>query len=192
MGGTGRVRIVGQAMKFKRPGDAQQFEVEIIAREGKAVTARIDGVEVVAEVESLADGSTTIRIADRRTRIFGARTRNSILVAAGPASFEFVPVEGRAGAARHGLAAPEVTAPMPGKVLKILVAEGDSVDHGQALAVLEAMKMETTLYAESAATVKKILVSAGQMVDHGAVLIEFSPAPTPADPSKSESTVPGA
>ena len=56
------------------------------------------------------------------------------------------------------LAAPEVTAPMPGKVLKILVAEGDSVEAGDALAVLEAMKMETTLYAESAATVKKIHV----------------------------------
>ncbi|MEA2649825.1 MAG: hypothetical protein QOG61_2260, partial [Candidatus Binataceae bacterium] len=143
-----------------------------------------------AEVESLADGSTTIRIADRRTRIFGARTRNSILVAAGPASFEFVPVEGRAGAARHGLAAPEVTAPMPGKVLKILVAEGDSVDHGQALAVLEAMKMETTLYAESAAMVKKIRVAVGAMIDHGAVMIEFSPAPEA--PSTSESTASGA
>jgi acetyl/propionyl-CoA carboxylase alpha subunit len=192
MDGTRRIRIVGQAMKFKRPGESQQFEVEIVAREGATVSARIDGVEVIAEVEPLADGSSTIRIGDRRTRIFGARIRNSILVAAGPASFEFVPVEGRTGAARHGLAAPEVTAPMPGKVLKILVAEGDSVDHGQALAVLEAMKMETTLYAESAATVKKILVNAGQMVDHGAVLIEFSPAPTPADPSKNESTAPAA
>ncbi len=102
-------------------------------------------------------------------------SRNAILVAAGPASFEFVTVEGRAGAARHGLAAPEVTAPMPGKVLKILVAEGDTVTNGQALAVLEAMKMETTLYAESAALVKKILVEAGQMVDHGVVMIEFGP-----------------
>lgn len=177
-------------MKLKRTGDAREFDVEIIARDGAIVRARIDGVEVIAEVEPLADGSTAIRVAGRRVRILGARTRNSILVAIGPASFEFVPIEGRAGASRHGLAAPEVTAPMPGKVLKILVAEGDSVEHGQALAVLEAMKMETTLYAESAATVKKIHVSAGQMVDHGAVMIEFSPAPEA--PSTSESTVPDA
>jgi propionyl-CoA carboxylase alpha chain len=79
---------------------------------------------------------------------------------------------------------------MPGKILKLLVAEGDSVEHGQALAVLEAMKMETTLYAESAAIVKKVRVAAGAMVDHGAVIIEFSPPP--GDPSKSESTAPGA
>jgi acetyl/propionyl-CoA carboxylase alpha subunit len=177
-------------MKLKRVGDTREFEVEILAREGAEVRARIDGVEVIAHLEPLADGSTTARVADRRVRVFGARLRNAILVAAGPASFEFVTVEGRIGAARHGLAAPEVTAPMPGKVLKILVAEGDTVANGQALAVLEAMKMETTLYAEAVATVKKIHVAAGQMVDHGAVMIEFSPVP--ATPSTSESTAPGA
>jgi len=162
-------------MKFKRIGDTREFDVEILAREGAEVRARIDGVEVTAEIEPLADGATTIRFADRHVRVFGARQRNAILIAAGPASFEFVTVEKRPGAARQGLATPEVTAPMPGKVLKILVAEGDTVANGQALAVLEAMKMETTLYAESVATVKKIHVAAGQMVDHGAVLIEFGP-----------------
>jgi 3-methylcrotonyl-CoA carboxylase alpha subunit len=177
-------------VKLKRQGAAREFDVEIIARDGIVVRARIDGVEVTAEVEALADGSTIIRVAESNLRVFGARTRNSILVAAGPATFEFVRIEGRAGAARHGLAAPEVTAPMPGKVLKILVAEGDSVAHGQPLVVIEAMKMETTLYAESAAMVKKIHVAAGAMVDHGAVMIEFSPAPEA--PSTSESTAPGA
>jgi 3-methylcrotonyl-CoA carboxylase alpha subunit len=177
-------------VKLKRAGEAQEFDVEIAARDGIVVRARIDGVEVTAEVEALADGSTIIRVAESNLRVFGARTRNSILVAAGPATFELVQIEGRAGAARHGLAAPEVTAPMPGKVLKILVAQGDSVAHGQPLVVIEAMKMETTLYAESAAMVKKIHVAAGAMVDHGAVMIEFSPAPEA--PSTSESTAPGA
>jgi biotin carboxyl carrier protein len=179
-----------QAMRLKRTGAAQEFNVEIFARDGGVVRARIDGVEITAEVEVLADGSAMVRVGDTKLRIFAAPIRNSILVAAGPATFEFVPMEGRAGAARHGLAAPEVTAPMPGKVLKILVAEGDSVEHGQALVVIEAMKMETTLYAESAAVVKKIHVAAGAMVDHGAVMIEFSPAP--AAPSTSESTARGA
>jgi len=176
-------------MKLKRAGEAHEFDVEIVARDGSVVRTRIDGVEVPAEVEALADGSTIIRVADGNLRVFGARTRNSILVAAGPATFEFVQIEGRAGATRHGLAAPEVTAPMPGKVLKILVAEGESVEHGQPLVVIEAMKMETTLYAESAAMVKKIQVAAGAMVDHGAVMIEFSPAPEA--PSTSESKAPG-
>jgi len=177
-------------MKLKRIGDAREFNVEILARDGNVVRASIDGVEFTAAVVPLADGSAMLHVGDRRLRTFGARTRNAILVAAGPASFDFTPAEGRTGAARHGLAAPEVTAPMPGKVLKLLVAEGDSVKAGDALAVLEAMKMETTLYAESAATVKKLHVTAGQMVDHGAVIIEFSPVP--AAPSTNESKVPDA
>lgn len=177
-------------MKLKRTGDAKVFEVEIVAHEGAVVRARIDGVEITAEVEPIADGSTMLRVADRRFHILGARTRNAILIATGPASFEFVTVEGRSGAARQGLSAPEVTAPMPGKVLKILVIEGDAVEPGQALAVIEAMKMETTLYAEGAASVKKIHVSAGQMVDHGAVMIEFNPLP--AASSTSESKTPDA
>jgi biotin carboxyl carrier protein len=177
-------------MKLKQVGDPREIEIEILARDGAVVRARIDGVEVVGEFEPLADGAAILQIDGRRMRLVGARTRNSILVAAGPASFEFATIEARAGAARHGLAAPEVTAPMPGKILKLLVAEGDTVEHGQPLAVLEAMKMETTLYAESAAVVQKIRVGAGDMVDHGAVIIEFSPVP--ADPSESESPAPGA
>lgn len=182
---------MGPPMKLKQLGESRDIEIEIVARDGATVRAKIAGTEVIAEIQTLADGTAIVQIDGRRVRIFAARTRNSILVAAGPASFEFTPVEGRAGAARHGLAAPEVTAPMPGKILKLLVVEGENVEHGQALAVLEAMKMETTLYAESPAVVKKIRVGVGEMVDHGAVILEFSP-PSPADPSKPESTAPDA
>ncbi|HVC44519.1 MAG TPA: biotin/lipoyl-containing protein [Candidatus Binataceae bacterium] len=176
-------------MKLKRAGEAREFEVEIVAREGAALRVRIDGEEIAAEIEAAADGAI-LRIGGRHVRIYGARTRNAIFVAAGPAAWEFVAVEGRAGRARRALAAAEVAAPMPGKVLRILVAEGDAVAAGQPLLVLEAMKMETTLYAEGAAVVKSIRAAAGAMVDHGAVLIEFSPAP--ADPSARESDPPAA
>ena len=70
---------------------------------------------------------------------------------------------------------------MPGKVLKVLVRDGDLVEAGQPLVVIEAMKMETTLAAESAAIVKQVRVEEGQTVDHGAVLIELSPPPASSD-----------
>ena len=70
---------------------------------------------------------------------------------------------------------------MPGKVLKVLVRDGDLVEAGQPLVVIEAMKMETTLAAESAAMVKQVRVEEGQTVDHGAVLIELSPPPASSD-----------
>jgi biotin carboxyl carrier protein len=171
-------------MRLKRVGDPHEFEVEVIAREGSAVRVRIDGAELSAEVERQPDGGAIIAVHGRRLRVFGARVRNAIMIAAGPALFEFVSPESRATRGAHGLAAPEVTAPMPGKVLKFMVAEGDVVESGQALVVLEAMKMETTLYAESRAMVKKIRAAAGAMVDHGAILIELSPPP--ADSSANE------
>ncbi|MFT3768816.1 MAG: acetyl-CoA carboxylase biotin carboxyl carrier protein subunit [Minicystis sp.] len=65
-----------------------------------------------------------------------------------------------------------ILSPMPGRVLKVLVAEGDTVEAGAALVVVEAMKMENELVAQRAGTVKKIHVTPGQNVESGAKLIE--------------------
>jgi acetyl/propionyl-CoA carboxylase alpha subunit len=164
-------------MKLKRLGDGGEFEVEILAREGNSLRARIEDREVEAILQPLPDGSAILTANGQRIRVFAARRGKSFLVAAGPLAFEFATVEGRAAHAAHGLTTPEVTAPMPGKILKVMVAEGERVEAGQALVVMEAMKMETTLVAESPAIVAKIRVTAGAMVDHGDVLIELSPVP---------------
>jgi 3-methylcrotonyl-CoA carboxylase alpha subunit len=67
-----------------------------------------------------------------------------------------------------------VTAPMPGKVVAVLVTVGDSVEAGQPLVVVEAMKMESPLLGELDGTVIAVHVAAGEMVDAGAVLIEIA------------------
>ena len=64
-----------------------------------------------------------------------------------------------------------VSAPMQGTIVKVLVAEGDAVEPGQALRVLEAMKMENHINAEAGGTVKEIRVAAGDTVGTGDVLI---------------------
>jgi propionyl-CoA carboxylase alpha chain len=61
-------------------------------------------------------------------------------------------------------------APMPGKVVKVLVTEGDPVTAGQTLLVLEAMKMEHTVRSPSAGTLSRLAVSSGDQVDTGALL----------------------
>lgn len=164
-------------MRFKRPGDAREFEVEVLSREGSQVRVRVDGKEVTAEFETLPDASMLVRAGERRYRVVSEQRRDSILVAAGPANFELVAVEDAIVRSGKGLATPEVLAPTPGKILKVLVSEGDRVEAAQPLVVLEAMKTETTLGAESAAIVKKVRVKPGQMVDHGTVLLELSPIP---------------
>jgi acetyl/propionyl-CoA carboxylase alpha subunit len=74
-------------------------------------------------------------------------------------------------AAAHGDS--ELTAPMPGTVIKVLVAEGDRVTARQPLLVLEAMKMETPVTAPYDAVVRKVNVAEGDRVVSGAVLVEL-------------------
>ncbi len=76
--------------------------------------------------------------------------------------------------AAHGPTAGEgsLTAPMPGTLLAVDVAEDDQVSEGQRLGVLEAMKMEITLRAPFAGTVTTVGASAGEQVKLGAVLFE--------------------
>ena len=64
----------------------------------------------------------------------------------------------------------EVRAPIAGKVVKWLVAAGDEVAAGQAIAVLEAMKMENEIVAERGGTVRDVLRTVGQSVETGELL----------------------
>ena len=66
-----------------------------------------------------------------------------------------------------------LVSPMPGKVVKINVKEGDEVKEGQIMMVVEAMKMENNIVATGTAKVKRILVSENQMVDNKMQLIEL-------------------
>jgi pyruvate carboxylase len=70
----------------------------------------------------------------------------------------------------------QVGAPMPGLVVTVAVKPGDIVETGAKLLSLEAMKMETTLYAERAGKVKELFVAPGTQVDTNDLLVRFEPA----------------
>jgi pyruvate carboxylase len=67
----------------------------------------------------------------------------------------------------------QVGAPMPGLVVSVMVAPGEQVAAGQKLATLEAMKMETTVYAERPGQVAEVLVKPGTQVEAGDLLLRF-------------------
>jgi 3-methylcrotonyl-CoA carboxylase alpha subunit len=79
-----------------------------------------------------------------------------------------------AAADAAGAATDRIVTPMPGKVVQLLVKAGDKVRRGQALAVLEAMKMEHTLSAPADETVESVGVSAGDQVAEGTIVVRFA------------------
>ena len=66
-----------------------------------------------------------------------------------------------------------LTAPMPGKVVAVLATKGQSVKKGDALVIMEAMKMEHTIAAPSDGVVEELLYQVGDQVSDGAPLIAF-------------------
>jgi len=92
---------------------------------------------------------------------------------AAPAPVAAAPVAAAPAAAAPavGLAAGEpVKSPMPGNILRICVSQGQQVNEGDVLIVLEAMKMENEIVATKAGTVAQIAVSKGAVVETGTVL----------------------
>jgi len=77
----------------------------------------------------------------------------------------------REGPAAHAAGPQRIMAPMPGKVVRVLVKPGDDVKARQGLVVVEAMKMENELRAARDGRVRDVAVAEGQSVDAGAVLL---------------------
>jgi biotin carboxyl carrier protein len=79
--------------------------------------------------------------------------------------------EARGGSGRSGQQT--IAAYMPGRVVDVRVAPGDAVEAGQALVVLEAMKMQNEIQADRAGIVQRVHVAAGQAVEGGDPLVEI-------------------
>ncbi|MHB8079282.1 MAG: acyl-CoA carboxylase biotin carboxyl carrier protein subunit [Candidatus Krumholzibacteriia bacterium] len=152
--------------------------LEVVPGAGGACRVLLDGTPVAVEpCGEDGPGRCDLRLDGRRVR---AR-----VVAAGPAVH--VSIDGRARVllrhtgdeeADEAVAAggPRVTAPLPGRIVRVLVAVGDTVRAGEALLTLEAMKMETDVAAPLAGAVRAVHVAAGGTVALGDPLVDLAPA----------------
>jgi len=153
------------------------------------------GQPLAAVLERLHDGATVLSIGERRwpfaARALGAARhevqlggqRGVLAVYAQNERYAVFADAGSALVAEHdpiahaGDQAGEsgrLTAPMPGKVVALHVKAGDTVQRGQALAVMEAMKMEHTLHAPRDGRVLEVLYAAGDQVVEGGELLRLS------------------
>lgn len=145
------------------------------APDGKVHTL---GLERIDGGHRLDDGTTVVRGPEARVwsvttpdgrsvEALVERGDSEIEVAIGTARFRFLTGAPSAGGRRQSSASGriEVTSPMPGKVVKILVSPGDSVTAGQPILLFEAMKMQNELRSPQDGVVSEIAVQTGQAVE---------------------------
>jgi biotin carboxyl carrier protein len=153
--------------------------VDLFELPNGGLEARIDGRRVeldivpVGNVLSVRVGAQMIDLAMHGTppavdvTVSGYRSRVRV-------ESERVRAAGRLGNAADSHGEKVVRSPMPGRVVKVLVAKGDTVRAGQGLVVLEAMKMENEVRARAAGTVANVHVTTGAAVEGSAVLVTFT------------------
>jgi biotin carboxyl carrier protein len=156
----------------------QEHELEVDFEEGRA---RIQIGNRCYEVDAASSGAIESLIIDgcQFEAVANHKGSGSYHVVVGEFDGEvsvFDPLErlaaGQNGAS-GGRGAQRVDAYMPGRVVSLLVAEGDEVEEGQGVLVLEAMKMENEIQSEMAGVIKKIHVEEGQAVESGDPLFEL-------------------
>ena len=153
---------------------------------GEALSCRLDGEQFEAEAAEISPGVYSVLLGGKS---FQARVADIPAVSAdgaGAASTSYrVQIDGttyfvairdprrrtreRGAAAREGKQS--ITAPMPGKVIRILVSENQRVEAGQGLVVIEAMKMQNEIKSAKSGSVVRVLVREGQTVNAGETLL---------------------
>jgi biotin carboxyl carrier protein len=167
-------------MKYFVTIDEHEHAVDVEVRPTGELAVRLEGVSVDNDVVVLDDGSLSILINGKVLDLTVEGSPPDVgVVASGHRAYVRVESDrhrAAAAARRTGSSAHEkiIVAPMPGRVVKILVSVGEEVTQGQGVAVVEAMKMENELKAKGAGSVAAIHVKPGEAIESGAKLITFA------------------
>jgi biotin carboxyl carrier protein len=146
-------------------------------------TARVDGIELAVSLSDLHGtpvSLVTVGTEVRRVIVTRGSSRGRYSLSIDGRRYDVEALDERTHAIRQLSAAnatpagpAPLVAPMPGLIVRVNVAVGDTVKPGQGLVVMEAMKMENELRAGSGGVVKAVRVTPGTAVERGAPLVEL-------------------
>jgi 3-methylcrotonyl-CoA carboxylase alpha subunit len=150
----------------------RQVQAELATLHDGALVLNVDGQGAALSFQTEGD-HLDLRYGGRRVRaqVYTQGETDHVFTAAGAA--QIVSIDLLAHAGDHAAEGGRLTAPMPGKVVSFSVKAGDKVSKGQALAVMEAMKMEHTIAAPADGTVTELLFAPGDQVAEGAELLKL-------------------
>ena len=153
--------------------DGRNYRLELSHADGRW-SCRLDGRELQVDAVLVRPDVLSLRIGNMAYEIKSEHLANEVQLWVGSERFAVEVrdprfLRGRIRAAEaHG--PKKIIAPMPGKVVRLLAREGDEVEHGAGVAVVEAMKMQNEIKSPKKGTVQKILVTEGTAVNAGDVL----------------------
>ena len=136
----------------------------------------IDGNTAALRYTPVAGGALDVHYGDLRSTVHLYKKGEVAHVFAAQGATQIVAIDALAHAGEVHAEVGRLTAPMPGKVVSFSVKAGDLVKKGQALAVMEAMKMEHTIAAPADGTVAELLFAPGDQVTEGAELLKLEVA----------------
>jgi len=161
-------------MTYEVAIDGKQYHLELERDSGRWV-CRLNGREIQMDAVLARPDVVSVLIDGKAYEIKRERTATDMHLWVGSARYEAVLRDPRSLRSRKGGAADEkgpkkLLAPMPGKIVRVLIAEKGEVEAGQGILVVEAMKMQNELKSPKKGIVQKLAVREGDNVNAGDVL----------------------
>jgi biotin carboxyl carrier protein len=158
-------------MKLEIELNGKSHPVEISASSGK-VAASIDGSAVEADAIEVADGIYSVIVAGHSFEACVETVGDELRVVINGSEYAIRVRDLRKWQRNHSATASSehrqsVTAPMPGRVVRVLVKAGEAIAAGQGIVVVEAMKMQNEVRSPKEGRVERLLVKEGQAVNAG-------------------------
>jgi biotin carboxyl carrier protein len=161
-------------MKYTAVIDGARVEIDLQLNQTNSIEAEIGGRKYVLEAKTLESGVYWFNWQNRSIEVAVTPNGNGYVVSLGGQRLTVEMVDARAAlqkAVQQGQAGTvQIRAPMPGKVVKVLLPEGSEVQDNQGILVMEAMKMQNEIKSPKSGVVKKLVVIEGAAVNAGDVL----------------------
>jgi biotin carboxyl carrier protein len=160
-------------MLFEVAIDGKNYRLKLDRNDGRW-TCHLDGREFEVDAILVRPDVLSLRVGNTAYEVKSERVAGDLYLWVGGTRFGAEVRDPRSlrGRTRAGVdhGPKKIVAPMPGKVVRLLVRDGDEVELGSGVAVVEAMKMQNEIKSPKKGTVRKILKSEGEAVNAGDVL----------------------